>query len=240
MNILLVRLRLIGDVVFTTPAIRAIRRHYPDARITYIVEEEAAAVVRHNPHLDDVIVACSPHAPGRLRADLCAHPAAAPRTLRSCDRLSRRAAQLAAHVARAARRSASATKWPAGAGCTRRACRVRARCGRDIRSISQWDVLLPLGIAPPDPETDATEMPDDPAASAAVARRLAEAGVSGPQSDRGARQRGQSLPALAAGVVRRVGVPAGVKRSEAPYHPDVRSVGCRCRVRHREQARAHG
>ena len=28
--------------------------------------------------------------------------------------------------------------------------------------VSQWDVLLPLGIAPPDPETDATEMPDDP------------------------------------------------------------------------------
>ena len=45
--------------------------------------------------------------------------------------------------------------------------------------ISQWDVLLPLGIAPPDPEIDAPEMPDDPAASSAVARRLAEAGVTG-------------------------------------------------------------
>ena len=70
MNILLVRLRLIGDVVFTTPAIRALRRHYPDARITYIVEEEAEPVVRQNPHLDNVIVARSPHAPGRLRADI--------------------------------------------------------------------------------------------------------------------------------------------------------------------------
>jgi ADP-heptose:LPS heptosyltransferase len=48
LKILLVRLRLIGDVVFTTPAIRAVRRYYPDARITYIVEE-AAAVVRRNP-----------------------------------------------------------------------------------------------------------------------------------------------------------------------------------------------
>jgi len=65
-----VRLRLIGDVVFTTPAIRAIRRHFPNARITYIVEEEAAAVVRHNPHLDEVIVARSPHGSGRVRADL--------------------------------------------------------------------------------------------------------------------------------------------------------------------------
>src|SRR6266699_3059274 len=70
MNILLVRLRLIGDVVFTTPAIRAIRRRYPDAKISYIVEEEAAPVVRGNPHVDEVIVAVSPHAPGRLRADL--------------------------------------------------------------------------------------------------------------------------------------------------------------------------
>jgi len=38
-------------------------------------------------------------------------------------------------------------------------------------------VLLSLGIAPPDPETDATEMPEEPAASAAVASRLAAAGV---------------------------------------------------------------
>ena len=63
MNILLVRLRLIGDVVFTTPAIRAIRRRYPDARISYIVEEEAAPIVMGNPHLDEVIVAVSPRAP---------------------------------------------------------------------------------------------------------------------------------------------------------------------------------
>ena len=67
MNILLVRLRLIGDVVFTTPAIRALRRHYPDARIAYIVEEEAAAVVRGNPHLDEVIVV-----PARTHAGGCA------------------------------------------------------------------------------------------------------------------------------------------------------------------------
>jgi ADP-heptose:LPS heptosyltransferase len=38
-------------------------------------------------------------------------------------------------------------------------------------------VLLPLGIAPPDAEIDATEMPDDPAASASIARRLTSAGI---------------------------------------------------------------
>src|SRR5688500_6830193 len=43
--------------------------------------------------------------------------------------------------------------------------------------VSQWDVLLPLGIDPPDQEVDATLMPEDPAAAAAVARRLAAAGI---------------------------------------------------------------
>ena len=56
MKLLLVRLRLIGDVVFTTPAIRAIRRHYPDAHLTYLVEPDAAPVVEGNPHLTQVIV----------------------------------------------------------------------------------------------------------------------------------------------------------------------------------------
>src|SRR5579872_2105693 len=56
-RILLVRLRQIGDVVFTTPAVHALRRAFPHAHIAYLVEPAAAPVVRHNPHLDDVIVA---------------------------------------------------------------------------------------------------------------------------------------------------------------------------------------
>src|SRR4029450_12615220 len=56
MKILLIRLRLIGDVVFTTPVIRALKRAMPDARIAYLVERESAAVVAGNPHLDEVIV----------------------------------------------------------------------------------------------------------------------------------------------------------------------------------------
>ncbi len=176
MNILLVRLRLIGDVVFTTPAIRAIRRHYPDARITYIVEEEAAAVVRHNPHLDAVIVARSPHAPGRLRADIAL-----------IRRLRRERYDLAIDFHGGPR--SSMLTWLSGAPrrigyevvgrswmYTTRVPRPRALRPRHS-VISQWDLLLPLGIAPPDPEMDAPEMPDDPTASSAVARRLAAAGV---------------------------------------------------------------
>jgi ADP-heptose:LPS heptosyltransferase len=176
LNILLVRLRLIGDVVFTTPAIRAIRRHYPDARITYIVEEEAAAVVRHNPHLDAVIVACSPHAPGRLRADIAL-----------VRRLRRERYDLAIDFHGGPR--SSMLTWLSGASerigyevagrswmYTTRVPRPRALRPRHS-VISQWDVLLPLGIAPPDPEVDVVEMTDDPVAASAVARRLAEAGV---------------------------------------------------------------
>jgi len=50
-TILLVRLRLIGDVVFTTPLIRALKRARPDARISYLVEAAARPVVDHNPGL---------------------------------------------------------------------------------------------------------------------------------------------------------------------------------------------
>ena len=60
MRILLIRLREIGDVVFTTPAIRGLRQHFPSAHISYIVEPAAAPIVASNPHLNEVIVS-----PGR-------------------------------------------------------------------------------------------------------------------------------------------------------------------------------
>jgi len=70
MRILLVRLRLIGDVVFTTPLIRALRRRYPDAQLAYVVEPAAAPVVQGNPHLTEIIVAPRREGFGRLRDDL--------------------------------------------------------------------------------------------------------------------------------------------------------------------------
>jgi ADP-heptose:LPS heptosyltransferase len=54
LNILLVRLRLIGDVVFTTPVIRALRRRFPTANLVYLVESAAAPIVARNPHLSAV------------------------------------------------------------------------------------------------------------------------------------------------------------------------------------------
>ena len=175
-HILLVRLRLIGDVVFTTPAIRAIRRHYPDARLTYIVEEESAAVVQDNPHLDCVLIARSPRAAGRLLSDLAL-----------ITQLRRDRYDIAIDFHGGPR--SSLLTWLSGAP-TRIGYEVKGRSWmyttrvprpRVLRPqhsvVSQWDLLLPLGIAPPDPETDATEMPENPSAAQAVRQRLADAGI---------------------------------------------------------------
>ena len=70
MRVLLVRLRLIGDVVFTTPVIRALRRAYPGAHLAYLVEPAAAPVVRHHPDLDEVILAPRTRGWQRMRDDL--------------------------------------------------------------------------------------------------------------------------------------------------------------------------
>jgi lipopolysaccharide heptosyltransferase II len=181
MNILLVRLRLIGDVVFTTPAIRSIRRHYPDARIAYIVEEEAAPVVRGNPHLDEVIVACSPHASGRLRADIAlARRLRAERYDLAIDFHGGPRSSLLTWASGAPRRIGFEVMGRSWMYTTRV---PRPRALRPRHSVqTQWDLLGPLGITPPDPETDPTEMPVDPVAAASVDRRLRDAGVDGDTS----------------------------------------------------------
>ncbi|MGZ3730005.1 MAG: glycosyltransferase family 9 protein [Bdellovibrionota bacterium] len=55
-GILVVRTDKIGDVVLTTPAIAALRKRYPKARITGVVSSVAAEIYRGNPHLDATIV----------------------------------------------------------------------------------------------------------------------------------------------------------------------------------------
>ena len=56
MTILLVRPRLIGDVILTTPSIQALRRRFPDAKLLYLVEALAAPVVAHNPLISETFV----------------------------------------------------------------------------------------------------------------------------------------------------------------------------------------
>ena len=56
MKILIVKLSAIGDVIHTLPALNAIRQHYSDAHITWLVEEAAADLVIGHRALDRVIV----------------------------------------------------------------------------------------------------------------------------------------------------------------------------------------
>lgn len=55
-RILVTRLRYLGDVVLTTPAVAALGARYPRAEIWYLVEEPYAAVLEGNPDLAGVVV----------------------------------------------------------------------------------------------------------------------------------------------------------------------------------------
>src|SRR6185436_11701036 len=61
---------MIGDVVFTTPAIRALRRHFPQSHLSYLVEEQAAPIVLGHPDLDEVIAIPLTFGLGRIADDL--------------------------------------------------------------------------------------------------------------------------------------------------------------------------
>jgi heptosyltransferase-1 len=56
MNILIVKLSAIGDVIHTLPSLAALRGLYPQAHITWVVEEAAADLIMDHPDLDRVIV----------------------------------------------------------------------------------------------------------------------------------------------------------------------------------------
>lgn len=176
MKILLVRLRLIGDVVFTTPVIRALRRHFPHAHLTYLVEPAAADVVRGNPHLDDVMIAPRRRGVARLADDL-----ALARRLRR----QRYDIVIDLHGGPRAAWLAWATAAPMRigytiAGRTWMYTHVVQR-SPDLSPrhsvLNQWDLLGPLGIDGCDAARDAVEMADDPAAMRRVDERLHANGI---------------------------------------------------------------
>jgi heptosyltransferase II len=53
-NIAVIRLSSLGDVVLTLPAVHALARAFPKARLSYWVKEEFADVVRHDPAIAHV------------------------------------------------------------------------------------------------------------------------------------------------------------------------------------------
>jgi predicted lipopolysaccharide heptosyltransferase III len=178
-NVLLIRLRLVGDVTLSTPVIRALKRDFPDATLTYLVEREAAAVVQGNRHLDEVLVVDRSRGLARLVDDV-----------RLAWRLRRRRFDVVIDMHGGPRSSwltfATGARQRIGYDMEGRRWMytrtiARARELRPRHSVAnQWDLLS--GIEgwvprPPSPDRDAVEMPLDSAADQRMAARLAEAGV---------------------------------------------------------------
>jgi heptosyltransferase-2 len=178
-KILLIRLRLIGDVVFTTPAIRALRRTFPDAHLAYLVEPAALPVVAGNPDLDEVIAVPRVRGWRRLAADVAL-----------VRRLRRARYDVVIDFHGGPR--ASWLTWASGAPrrigydvagrgwhYTDRVPRPRAL--RPRHSVeNQWDLLQGLAPAlsrPPDRADDSVYMIESTAAADRVAGRLASMGV---------------------------------------------------------------
>jgi lipopolysaccharide heptosyltransferase II len=174
LKILLIRLRLIGDVVFTTPMVRALKRTFPESRLTYVVEQDAAAVVASNPHLAQVIVIPRSRGWRRLRDDA---------------RLARRLRAERFDVVfdlHGGPRSSWLT-WATGApqrigydiqGRRWHYTRTIPR-PRDLRPlhsvVNQWELLDAMAQWPgtaPDPAIDPVEIPVDAHAAARIAERL--------------------------------------------------------------------
>ncbi len=56
MNILIVKLSAIGDVIHTLPSLSALRILYPDADITWVIEEASSDIINDHPYLDRIII----------------------------------------------------------------------------------------------------------------------------------------------------------------------------------------
>ncbi len=54
-RILISRLRFIGDIVLTTPVLRAVRAAHPDAFIAYLGDKNAVTLLEQNPCIDEII-----------------------------------------------------------------------------------------------------------------------------------------------------------------------------------------
>ena len=179
LTILLVRPRLIGDVLLTTPLVRALRERFPDAQLLYLVESLAAPVVAANPHLDEMIEIRHRRGWRRVMEDLAL-----------AFRLARRGIDVAIDLHGGPR-----------SGWLTFATRARKRVGYDVsgrqwmythlvskprgyaprHSVrNQWDLLAPVDPAferAPHPAADRIEMPVTDAARASCASRLRALGV---------------------------------------------------------------
>lgn len=55
-RILIFNVNWLGDVIFSTPAIRNIRRNFPDSFIACVIPSSCYRILKDNPHLDELII----------------------------------------------------------------------------------------------------------------------------------------------------------------------------------------
>jgi len=55
-KILLIQLRRIGDVLMTTPAVRALKKRFYEAKITFLTERPSDEIFRHSPYVDEILL----------------------------------------------------------------------------------------------------------------------------------------------------------------------------------------
>lgn len=56
MKILIVNIKFLGDLIVSTPALRSLRKKYPDAEIVIIVRKEFEDVLKYNPYINRIIL----------------------------------------------------------------------------------------------------------------------------------------------------------------------------------------
>lgn len=55
-SILIVKLSAIGDVVQSLPVLEVVKKNFPDARIDWVVEEDASEIIAGHPYLDRIFI----------------------------------------------------------------------------------------------------------------------------------------------------------------------------------------
>ena len=66
-QILIIRLSSIGDVVHCTPVASSIKAAWPDAKVTWLVGEVSADMIRYNPYIDEIWIWSRERFEGYLR-----------------------------------------------------------------------------------------------------------------------------------------------------------------------------
>jgi lipopolysaccharide heptosyltransferase II len=68
-RVLIVRAGAIGDTLMTTPLVRAVRHSFPECYLVFLCSSSAADVIRHNPHVDQVIPVTYRHLPAWVSSE---------------------------------------------------------------------------------------------------------------------------------------------------------------------------